>query len=239
MVKKCCTADIPHFVGPFFSLGFLKFQLLALHAAEQPVLWNKGNLLSLHYFLWFCSFHPHSKCSMHCLLSLGLNSVVRQSSGLKVTLLLSAEWTKFNSWLILWQFSENLLDEMHLWAEDFEKCAPFQHYRQQDLCCVEMEDTLSLSMLQTDLNSIAAGLCQGQLGAVEYMGDTEGCVELLLIPLISAQEYLVRVLWLRAPFETALTPKTLQKFCCTKYPHRTKTAAQNWMVCPFLPLSQE
>lgn len=64
-------------------------------------------------------------------------------------------------------------------------------------------------------------------------------LELLLIPLISAQEYLVRVPWLRAPFETALTPKTLQKFCCTKYPHRTKTAAQNWMVCSFLPLSQE
>lgn len=89
--KKCCTADIPHIVGPFSSLGFLKFQLLALHAAELPVLQNKGNLLSLHYSLWFCSFHPHSKCSMHCLLSLGLTSVVRQGSGLKVKFLLSTE----------------------------------------------------------------------------------------------------------------------------------------------------
>lgn len=89
--KKCCTAAIPHIVGLFSSLGFLKFQLLALHAAEQSVLQNKGILLSLHYILWFCSFHPHSKCSMHCLLSLGLNSVVRQGSDLKVKLLLSTE----------------------------------------------------------------------------------------------------------------------------------------------------
>lgn len=89
--KTCCTADIPHVAGLCSSLGFLRLHLLVLHAAEQPVLQNEGNLLSLHYILCFCSFHPHSKCSMHWLLMLGLNSVVRQCSGLKVKLLLSTE----------------------------------------------------------------------------------------------------------------------------------------------------
>lgn len=120
--RKCSTADIPHIIGPFSSLGFLKFQLLVLHDAEQPVLQNSGNLLSLHYIL---CFYLYSKCSMHCLLRL-----VRQGSSLKVKLLLFTEWTKFNSWFILWQFAENLLDYMYLWAEDFEKCALFQCYRQ-------------------------------------------------------------------------------------------------------------
>lgn len=58
-----------------------------------------------------------------------LNAVPREDSDLKAKLLLSTEWTKGYSWSFLWQFSENLLDEIHLWAADFGKCATFQHYR--------------------------------------------------------------------------------------------------------------
>lgn len=64
--KTCCTADIPHVVGPFDSLLFLKVQLLALHTAEQvsSIKWGEFAVSALHsVFLFF----PSSQQMLHVL----------------------------------------------------------------------------------------------------------------------------------------------------------------------------
>lgn len=63
-----------------------------------------------------------------------LTSVMRQDSGLKAKLLLSTEWIKRYSWSFLWQFSDNLLDEMYLWAADFWKMCPIPTLQTLEIC---------------------------------------------------------------------------------------------------------